>query len=360
MSMCVANNDTFVSPAVPAPPDFFAKASSTSLVKAEAFKALPDSKIGLSLRIHTDGLIKLLEIDPDGIFAGSSLEPGMTLLSINNVQTIGLALDDVANIIQTLNQGTVVIFASTASCDEHPQENVLLHNEDQLSQAKDIIVPPQAVTKSPTLPSMTMLLGMSKQELGEELVRHGLSKKGGKETMMDRLSESVPTTAQFKQWRTMNVTLLKDELRTRNLRVSGSKHELLARLHVSEGQGVTYSSGTDQREKKQVKEKRTIQAATATKPLNSKKKIQKLNPEDDPSHEDYAKDCCHSPRFPSCPERKSPAGFIEHTDGAVTEVWNCLTCGKIPERPNAPPIQMFNDKCLDEISQDELDFFFNQ
>jgi hypothetical protein len=56
----------------------------------------------------------------------------------------------------------------------------------------------------------------------------------------------------------------------------------------------------------------------------------KAAPEDDPSHYDFAVDCCKAPRF-----GVEPVGTISHYDGSVSEIWRCQTCrGFLRSRTN--------------------------
>ena len=148
-----------------------------------------------------------------------------------------------------------------------------------------------------------------------------------RDELLERLG--LPVT-QWRQWRKLKIKELKPLLRQRGLAVGGTKHELLTRLGVPVGFGETAEEKWKREASERNKKRRKLE-----------KLLSKVRPEDDPSHEDYEVRCCKFARF-NC-QGTEPAGMIRFPDGSCMEVWRCLTCGKIPQHPNAPPIQEYSD-----------------
>jgi hypothetical protein len=140
----------------------------------------------------------------------------------------------------------------------------------------------------------------------------------------------------------MKIHELKQELLNKSLKVSGSKQELLERLGVPTGFGET-SLETLTRETNELLKKRKV---LQQQQMHKNKKSKLLSPADDPSHEEYTLKCCNTPRFEN--NSVEPAGAIFFRDGSLMEVWRCMNCHKIPQMPNAPPIEEFSDHSDDD------------
>jgi hypothetical protein len=184
---------------------------------------------------------------------------------------------------------------------------------------------------------VSALASMTRKELEEELTRRNIKhpKKDTKDDLLEKLG--VPAK-QWKNWRKMKGTELKAELKKRSLKVSGNKEEMLGRLGVPTGFGESQSNKSDREHReimKKLKKRLGLDNLTTTK----KNKKQKL-PEDDPDHEEYTIDCCKNFRSGN----EDPAGCIMFPDGSCMEVWRCLNCGKIPQKPNAPPIHEYDEE----------------
>lgn len=186
---------------------------------------------------------------------------------------------------------------------------------------------------------------MTNAQLKEQLTKRGLTMK--KSATKDEMLEKLGFPAkQWKAFRKMKISELKQELKKCNLKTTGNKQELLERLGVPTGFGET-SHEKFTREMKELEKKRKRRAEQ----LFSTKKKKSLEPQDDPNHEEYMEKCCNAPRFPSWNDDTQPAGCIYFPDGSVMEVYRCLACGKIPNRPNAPPIEEFSDDDEDGTSE---------
>ena len=133
----------------------------------------------------------------------------------------------------------------------------------------------------------------------------------------------------------MKMSELKEELTKPHLTTSVSQIELLERLGVPTGFGET----SDEKWKREFNE---LQKSTKQADQDNKKKLKTLDPEDDPTHQDYIEKCCAAPCFPSWHAQTKPAGYFQYPNGSMIEVWRCPACGKIPARPNAPPIQEYD------------------
>jgi hypothetical protein len=221
------------------------------------------------------------------------------------------------------------------------------------------VVPSQAAAVSEqqkenvtTIDTTARLIAMSKTQLQEEMTRCGFkfSKASTKDDMLKKLG--IPAR-QWKAWRRMKVTELRQVLDTKSLkRTGGNKQDILDRLGVFPGFGETSNEKllrelNESRKKRKTEEKSVFQQflqhqqAQEMQEMHAKKKTKRLDPADDPKHVEYTLACCATPRFGD--NNSEPAGCICYPDGSMSEVWRCMNCKEIPARPNAPPIEEFSD-----------------
>lgn len=184
------------------------------------------------------------------------------------------------------------------------------------------------------------LISMTIKELRVELDNRGITLK--KSANKDEIFESLGIPSkQWKKWRKMKVVELKVELKKRGLPIGkGRKNVLLQRLGVPDGFGETASDKYTRELNEQYKQ--ILGNTLPEKELLARKK-NRINPENDPTHEEYTVDCCDNPICGSTSRNIEPAGCINWPDGSVSEVWRCLNCGEIPKYPNKPLIHEFSD-----------------
>ena len=177
---------------------------------------------------------------------------------------------------------------------------------------------------------------MSNKQLHEELRARNIkvAKAATKDVMLGKLG--VPS-AQWKVWRKMKAAQLKQELKKQGKAVSGTKEQLLDRLGVPKGYGETSYEKTMREfaELERADKKRRKEQSQALGLLAATLKRSRYNPEDDPTHQYYTVKCCDDMKFRN---DDKPEGAIFFPDGSLMEVGRCLTCGKFPTYPNAPPI----------------------
>jgi hypothetical protein len=156
--------------------------------------------------------------------------------------------------------------------------------------------------------------------------------------------EDDPAHGQWRKWRLMKMPELKQELKKRGLKIGGSKQELLGRLGVpidfEESILDMIARESNEILKKRKKQEQQQHMKAVCHPPQKKQKAF-LDPEDDPAHEEYTVQCCKASRFPGLRDRVEPAGYIDWPDGGVSELYRCLACAKIPQKPNAPPIHEY-------------------
>ena len=119
-----------------------------SIVTAKAYRASPDTKLGIGLRVASNsGLITLRSVD--GIFASSGLHTGMELLSVNGIPTHGMAVDDVVAILSQV-MGEVTLEARATS----PLANIGQNNVSQppVAPSNDFSAPPPLPVPNATPP----------------------------------------------------------------------------------------------------------------------------------------------------------------------------------------------------------------
>lgn len=199
--------------------------------------------------------------------------------------------------------------------------------------------------------STTALLAMSKAELQHQLDLRSIQWKK-KNTIADLLEMLGIPAKKWHRYRKMKVAQLKDELKKENKKVTGNKHELLLRLGVPDGFGESSHETMMRQHKEKMKAAKKKRKANPSSELAHlaalmERKQRSVRDEDDPTHDHYEIPCCANPRVDY---NREPSGMITWPDGSISEVWRCLACGKIPEQPNAPPIEEFSsdDEC-DEL-----------
>mmetsp|Transcript_18541 Transcript_18541/g.51563 ORF Transcript_18541/g.51563 Transcript_18541/m.51563 type:complete len:87 (+) Transcript_18541:436-696(+) len=82
-----------------------------SFAAAVAEKPTKDTPLGLDFR-DRDGKVVVCSVERDGIFGSSELEPGMELISLNNIGVMGSNVDDVRRTMEA-SQGTIIVLAET-------------------------------------------------------------------------------------------------------------------------------------------------------------------------------------------------------------------------------------------------------
>ncbi|KAL7532676.1 hypothetical protein ACHAWF_004211 [Thalassiosira exigua] len=192
---------------------------------------------------------------------------------------------------------------------------------------------------------VTALISMTAKELKEELKKQGKTISGGKVDLLERLG--VPARG-WNKLRGMKVAQLKEELKKQNKKTSGNKDDLLERLGVPRGFGETPAEKRDKEWKKKMhgwrkegkeRKARMEKARALVAAVAAQKKAATLRLEHDPTHEEYEEPCCDNRTFDFDTQ---PSGCINYPDGSMSEVWRCVSCGKIPKYPNKPPVIEFS------------------
>ena len=200
------------------------------------------------------------------------------------------------------------------------------------------------------------LFQMTVPELRDEIRRRGWP--GDDSVDRDAMLEDLGVPVYL--WKShchLTVKQIKDQLRAKILKVSGSKSALLQRLGVPlwflDSIPLKVSEDVDHNKcssnnsicslspnaKKRSRDHPQEDATILWSPWSKKRKT--LTPHLDPTHTDYELSCCDEPRF-DCFDTV-PAGGIWYSDGSMADVWRCLACGQIPHRPNAPPVEEYRD-----------------
>ena len=266
--------------------------------------------------------------------------PGDWIISINGIPVTTRdacvhLFRNTSSFPRTVCVSRAAIYPGTAAVKNHKDNNQSVLPPAVTAKPADSVktVATSPVVKKPEPKNTAVLIEMTTTQLKDELKQRGLSQTGTKDILLERLGVPV---RQWKQWRKMKIPELKQELRQRGLTVVGSKHELLSRLGVPIGFGESFDEKFRRERMESNKKKRKLEELSKQVTEHHWK-----SPEDDPGHEEYTIPCCKAPRFDA--GRREPAGCIMFPDGSMMEVWRCLACGKIPEKPNAPPIQEFSD-----------------
>lgn len=191
---------------------------------------------------------------------------------------------------------------------------------------------------------------MTNPQLREELKKRGLPHSGNKDALFKRLGVPPPVEQQWRKGgRQVKMPEPKQELKNCGLKIGGAKEGMLGRLGVPTGFEKSFLDKIT-RDKNEILKKRKQHTNKAVVAVHQKKQ-KKLSPEDDPAHEEYTVQCCKASRFPVRGDRVEPAGYIDWPDGSVAELYRCLACGKIPQKPNAPPIHEYSDNEDDDYSE---------
>lgn len=303
---------------------------------------VPPGRLKVEVAGSTDGRVFVAALQPNSPMVGK-LFPGDCFLTINKMPVT--SRDACVSLFQSTaaSSRTVCIsravggsipFAAAKQSTNSGKENT---GNTKLAAASSKVQP---VTDTATL------LGLTAAQLKEQLQARGLTPGGRptKDAMLERLG--VPET--WKKWRKLKIVELKPILQSRGLTVGGTKQEMLTRLGVPVGFGETKHETWMREERERSKKRKRKLKALSHQVIQQPKKNFK-SPHEDPTHEEYEIPCCSSPRFPRGEE---PSGMILFPDGSMMEVWRCAACGKIPGRPNAPPIIEDTESDVEEYQRE--------